>query len=132
MKWRYFLIKAFVVYFLLWWVLIYAYGWFLINQVVPANGIGVDEWLQSYYQVGVANVVIGLIISFIWFWLDRRSLGKLSSLKYYGLLLLACFITSENISHFVMPTLGGESLMLTFTNIVVPIGFCILSYNRKE
>ena len=53
MKWVAFLVKAVVIFFVLWLVFIYGYGDFwLADTIVPDADIEIDEWLHSYYLAG--------------------------------------------------------------------------------
>ena len=79
-----------IVSLLLWLVLGYLYGEFMLaDTVVPEKGVTIDEWLSYYYKAAVASAVIAILANIAWYAIGVNfSGGSGISMKYSSLQLL--------------------------------------------
>lgn len=134
MKWPAFLVKAALIFVVLWSVFIYAYGdFYLVDNVVPDTGIEIDEWMDSYYQAGGIAAVIGFILSVIWFYFGLHfSGGSGISLKYTVLWIISLIASFIVAFVFILPTQEGSGLSLFFVGFLAPVGFYLNSIFNSE
>lgn len=129
MKWGSFLVKAFIIYLIMWCILIYGYGdFFLSDSIVPEKDVAIDEWLNSYYIAGAVSAVIAFICSCIWFYFGiNYSGGHGISLKHKILWIIAALGGLLAAFLIIMPAVDGKGLSLLFAWIIAPLGYYIVS-----
>jgi hypothetical protein len=129
MKWVTFLVKAVVIFLVIWGILIYGYGeLFLSDSVVPEQGVAIQEWLNYYYFAGIISVIIGLFCSCIWFWFGINFSGGMGiSAKYMILFVVAIILSIISAFVIILPATDGKGLSFIFASIVAPIGFYLVS-----
>lgn len=129
------LIRSLVVYAILWALLIYVYGSFvLVDDIVPDTGIDIDEWMQSFYIAGGISVIVGMVCTGIWYYLGNSFAGEAGiSGKFYllwVLSLIGSFITEVVV---VDPSQEGATLAFVCVVILAPLGFYLNSlWNSAE
>lgn len=94
MTWGSFIVKTVGLLVFLWLFLIFGYGnFFLMDTVVPVEGVEVDEWINAYRMSGGISALAGFICSAIWFAIGNSYAGEGGiSIKYYGLWILAAVL----------------------------------------
>ena len=116
MTWGSFIVKTLGLVVLLWAVLFYGYGNFVLaDNVVPVEGIEIDEWLTAYNITGLASGIIAFLCSAIWFYFGDNYTGESGiKIKYYGLMILN-FILSVVLVVILLPkTIDGSGLSSFF------------------
>lgn len=135
MKWPAFLVKAALIFVVLWGIFIYAYGdFYLVDNVVPDTGIEIDEWMDSYYQAGGIAAVIGFLLSIIWFYFGLDFSGDSSISIKYMILWILSFILSFIVAFiWIAASQEGSGLSLFFVGFLAPVGFYLNSlFNSEE
>jgi hypothetical protein len=135
MKWLAFLVKAIVIFLVLWLLVIYAYGDFLLaDSIVPEVDEEIEEWLNSYYFAGVIAAFIGLICSSIWFYFGINFAGGMGISMKHTILWLISVIGSFIVAFIVIdPSQEGSGLSLLFVGLLAPVGYYLNSlFNSAE
>lgn len=123
------LVRSLVVYAILWALLIYVYGSFvLVDDIVPDTGIDIDEWMQSFYIAGGVSAVIGFICTAIWHWFGNSFAGEAGITGKYYLLWIVSLVGSFIAELVVVaPSQEGSGLAFFFVVLLAPLGFYINS-----
>ena len=114
-----------IVSLLLWLVLGYLYGEFMLaDTVVPEKGVTIDEWLSYYYKAAVASAVIAILANIAWYAIGVNfSGGSGISMKYY--LVLGASLVFGVIATFALmePAVDGNGISTFLSIFLAPIGF---------
>lgn len=135
MKWMLFLVKAVVIFFVLWLVFIYGYGdFFLSDTIVPEADVEIDEWLHDYYIAGGIAAVVGLICSAVWFYFGVNFSGGISAGAKHTILWIIAFIASFVVAFICIDTSQeGSGLSFFFVGFLAPVGYYLNSlFNSAE
>lgn len=129
------LIRSLAVYVLLWAILIYVYGSFiLVDDIVPDTGIDIDEWMQSFYLAGGVSALIGFICTIIWHIFGSNFSGDTGITgKFYALWIVS--VIGSFIAEFVIvdPSQEGAGLAFFFVVLLAPLGFYLNAlFNSAE
>lgn len=94
MTWGSFIVKTVGFLVFLWLFLVFGYGnFFLMDTVVPVEGVELDEWMNAYRMCGGVSGLAGFICSAIWFSIGNSYAGEGGiGIKYYGLWILAAVL----------------------------------------
>lgn len=122
MTWSGFAVKTLGLLVFFWLLMIFGYGnFFLMDTVVPVEGIEVDEWINGYRTCGGVSGLLGFICAAIWFAIGNGYAGEGGiSIKYYGLWILAA-VLGVGCNFVLLPgAVEGSGLASLFV-ILLPI-----------
>lgn len=116
---------SFIISLVLWLILGYVYGDFVLaDSVVPEKGVTIDDWLSAYYLAVGAGAGIAFVANFFWYLAGVNfSGGSGISMKYYlilGLSLVFCVIATF---FFMEPAVEGNGISTFLSIFLAPIGF---------
>lgn len=123
MTWGSFIVKTLGMLILLWLLLFFAYGnMVLVDSIVPAEGIDVDEWISSYKICGGISGISGFICAAIWFFVGNGYAGESGiGIKFYGLLILSVVLGVICNFIFLPSSVDGSGLAGIFVVIFPPV-----------
>ncbi|MDO4921879.1 MAG: hypothetical protein Q4E64_08675 [Phascolarctobacterium sp.] len=123
MTWGSFIVKTLGMLILLWLVLFFAYGnMFLVDTIVPVEGIDVDEWISSYKICGGISGLSGFICAAIWFFIGNGYAGEGGiSIKFYALLILSIVLGLLCNFIFLPGAVDGSGLASVFVVVFPPV-----------
>lgn len=122
MTWGSFTVKTLGLLVFFWLLMIFGYGnFFLMDTIVPVEGIEVDEWINGYRTCGGVSGLLGFICAAIWFAIGSGYAGEGGiSIKYYALWILAA-VLGVGCNFLLLPgSVEGSGLASLFV-ILLPI-----------
>ena len=122
MTWGSFFVKTVGMLVVLYLVLFYGYADFvLVDNIVPMEGIEIDEWLEGYKIAGATSAIVALICSALWFWIGDGYTGSGGIvIKFYGLMLVSLLLGIV-VNVFMVPeSIDGSGLASTFV-VLYPV-----------
>ena len=122
MTWGSFIVKTVGLLVFLWLFLIFGYGnFFLMDTVVPVEGVEVDEWINAYRMSGGISALAGFLCSAMWFAIGNSYAGEGGiTIKYYGLWILAAVLGVVCNFVFLPNAVEGAGLASVFV-IILPV-----------
>lgn len=122
-------VKAIVITVILWLLVVYLYGDFvLVDSVVPEKGIEISEWMDSYYFAGALSAIAGLICTIVWYVFGINYAGGAGIVAKYRILLIVSVVVGLIIAFVViLPAVDGSGLSLLLAWIVSPLVFYVNS-----
>lgn len=126
MTWGSFIVKTLGLVVLLWTVLFYGYGSFvLVDNVVPIEGIEIEEWVSAYNITGLASGIVAFLCSAIWFYLGDNYTGESGiKIKYYGLMILNFVMAVVLVVVLLPKTIDGSG----FSSFFVVVNALLVYY----
>lgn len=115
MTWGSFTVKTLGLLVLLWVLLFYGYGnYVLADNIVPVEGIEIEEWLSAYNITGLTSGIVAFACSALWFYFgDNYTGGSGIRIKYYGLMIVD-FIIAVVLAVVLLPrAIDGSGMSST-------------------
>jgi len=129
MKWGSFLVKAIVILIVMWAIAIYVYGDFVLaDSVVPERGVGIDEWLDSYYKAGAISAFWGLVCSCIWFYFGTHYSGGAGiSIKFWVPWIVSLVLGIATAFFVIEKAVDGSGASFIFAALMAPVGYYLIA-----
>lgn len=128
MNWGSFSVKTFVIFIILWALLIFAQGNFwLINNIVPEQGVDIEMWVESFYRAGALSAGAGFICSAIWFYYGKTFSPTVKGLAMcstvYGIINIAALALGILIAFvFILPAIDGQGFSFIAVSLLGVFG----------
>ncbi len=122
MTWGSFSVKTLGLFVIFWLLLFFFYGnFFLMDTIVPAEGMEVDEWIDGFRKCGGASGALGFICSAIWFYVGDNYAGDSNiNVKYYLFFILS-FVLGIIVNFVMLPaSVEGSGLASIFV-VIFPV-----------
>lgn len=115
-----FAVKTAGIVIVLWLAAFFGYGeFFLKDNIVPVEGMEVEEWLNAYRIAGGVSGVLAFLWSAVWYYIGDNYAGESGiEVKYYGLMVLSVLSGFAAVFFFLPPSLEGAGFSLAFVVLI--------------
>lgn len=128
-NWLTLIAVAIIVYGVLWGLLIYGYGNFiLIDDIVPDASISIEEWMETFYKAGGLSVLAAFACNIGWYCVGASYCGEGAIRFKYLMFLFVASLSSLASAIFIIEKLQTTELLPYFLVFIIgPVGYYVVT-----